>query len=442
MRRGQIYDAEKRYLHADGHVIWVQLSVSVVCDEHGSPEHFVAQTQDITEPKRLRARLQQAQRLEGIGALAGGVAHDFNTLLAVILNYVGFIRDELPSESHGRSDLDAIASAAERGARLTEALLAFAQRKTVETEALDVGEVIAGMRTLLDRPLGGEIELRSEPSDELWPVEASRVDLEQIVLNLVVNARDAVSTQGCITVSAQNIELTDGPAVDLDIPTGRYVRISVVDDGCGIDPETLAHVWEPFFTTKAPGEGSGLGLATVYGIARQAGGAAAISSTPGSGTTVDVYLPVSPTRAEPPPAWAPSPSNAEVLLVEADAALRDSVRQILTRAGYSVRVATGAEQALELLAARGSSCHVLLTGVIMRGMWGEELATRARQVMPNLPVLFMSGHAERSLRRGHGLVSGPVLHKPFSEDALLAEVAKLIAPVGRGRSTRSGALEA
>ena len=229
---GQIYQAEKRYVHADGHVIWTQLSCSVVCDEQGSPQHFVTQTQDITEPKRLRERLQQAQRLETVGALAGGVAHDFNNLLAVILSCVGFARDELPPDSESRSDIDAIGSAAGRGVRLTEQLLAFAQRKTSDTEVLDIGEVLVGMRALLVKPLGDQIELRYQPGPDLWPVEAARADLEQIILNLVVNARDAVSTQGRITITIANIDLTDDAGAELDVasralraPHGRRRRL-------------------------------------------------------------------------------------------------------------------------------------------------------------------------------------------------------------------------
>ncbi len=430
LQSGQIYQAEKRYLHSDGHVIWAQLAVSVVRDEHGSPQHFVAQTQDITEPKRLRERLQQAQRLETVGALAGGVAHDFNNMLAVILNFVALARDELSPGSQGRSDIDAIGIAAERGALLTEQLLAFAQRKTDGTEMLDVSEVIAGMQELLAKATGDEITLRYRRKPDLWSVDAARANLEQIVLNLIVNARDAVSTR--ITISTKNVELTDDAAVELDVASGRYMRVSVADDGCGIDPGTLAHVWEPFFTTKPPGDGSGLGLATVYGIARQAGGSVTISSAPGSGTQVDVYLPASedrpPTPGQLQPVPGPSTRSAGILLVESESALRDSVSGILTRAGYKVLAATDGNQALGMLPARECNCQLLLTGVIMPGMWGEELAVRARQLVPQLPVLFMSGHAERSLRRGRAPAPSPTLTKPFSDEDLLSEVAKLIGP--------------
>jgi two-component system cell cycle sensor histidine kinase/response regulator CckA len=202
-------------------------------------------------------------RDRGVGALAGGVAHDFNNLLAMIMNYVSFVRDELPEGSQTRADVDEIGRAAERGAHLTEQLLAFGQRKVGETKVLDVAHVISGMRTLLDRPLGKHIELAYEPSDGLWHVEADPTDIEQIMLNLVVNARDALDGTGRIVASADNVEVPATRATERDMAPGRYVCISVEDDGSGIDAETLNHVWEPFFTTKPPGEGSGLGPATV-----------------------------------------------------------------------------------------------------------------------------------------------------------------------------------
>ena len=396
--------------------------------ERMASEHDRAESE--REKRHLQERLQHSQRLESVGALAGGVAHDFNNLLAVILDYVGFARDELPPGSQGRSDIDAIGFAAERGARLTEQLLAFGQRKTGDTEMLDVGEVISGMRPLLDRPLGAQIELRYLPGQDLWPVEAARANLEQIVLNLVVNARDAVSGAGRITASTGNVELTDHQADELDVVSGRYVRVSVADDGCGIDPDTLAHVWETFFTTKAPGDGSGLGLATVYGIAREAGGAVAISSKLGRGTQVDVYMPASerrsPARGKLQAIPESSVSGAGILLVENEPAMRDAVRRILQRAGYTVLLADNSDQALEVLRAPGCSCELLLTGVIMPGMWGDELATRARRLVPELPILFMSGHSERSMRRGRAPAPGPVLTKPFGEQQLLRQVANLI----------------
>ncbi len=383
------------------------------------------------EKRQLQERLQRAQRLESVGALAGGVAHDFNNLLAIILNYVGFVRDELPPGSQGRSDVDEIGRAAERGARLTAQLLAFGQRKVGEMQIVDVREVIAAMHAMLDRPLGKHIELRVEPVADLWRVRADPTEIEQIILNLVVNARDALMARGGLIIGAvQNVELPAGTAAELDVPPGRYVRLAVTDDGCGIDPETLEHVLEPYFTTKSPGQGSGLGLATVYGIARQAGGAVAIISTPGSGTTVEVYLPAA--VAQPPTAVQarpPASSRADagrILLVEAEAVTRDAVRGILQHAGYDVCDAERGEQALEFLARDTRGYDLLLTAVIMPGIWGDQLAIRAQELQPDLLTLYMSGHGERFLQGGRTPTPSPTLTKPFGEDELLLQIARLL----------------
>jgi two-component system, cell cycle sensor histidine kinase and response regulator CckA len=243
------------------------------------------------ERHELEARLLHAQRLESIGALAGGVAHDFNNLLAVIANYVGFIREDLPDDSEVREDVEQVGRAVERGMRLTKQLLAFRKRRTGETQMLDVDEVIGGMQALLARPLGSHIQLGYEPADGLWPVHADPSEVEQIVLNLVVNARDALADGGEITIAAENVECSGDAHGDAGLAPGRYVKISVADTGCGIPADTLEHVWESLFTTKPPDKGTGLGLPTVRGIARKAHGEATISSTVGQGTCVDVFLP-------------------------------------------------------------------------------------------------------------------------------------------------------
>ena len=385
------------------------------------------------EKHELQERLQRAQRLEAVGTLAGGIAHDFNNLLTVILNYVSFVRDEISEQSQARADLDQIGDAAERGSRLIEQLLAFGQRKFGDVKVLDIDELISGMRAMLDRPLGRHIELVHTRADSLWPVEADQSDIEQIVLNLVVNARDAIDAGGQIALGTANVELTAADATAYDMLPGRYVHISVRDDGCGIDATTLAHVWEPFFTTKPPGEGTGLGLATVYGIAQQAGGGVAIASDPGNGTQVDVYLPASddvPETEAPPAAGAAVPDGrlrrASILLVDDEPPVREAARRILQKAGYDVSVACGGNEALELLE-RKTPCDLLITDAIMPGMWGDELADRVQRLRPGIPALFISGYSERFLRRGRDAAPGPVLTKPFRDDALLDRVAELLA---------------
>jgi PAS domain S-box-containing protein len=392
------------------------------------------------EKRQLQERLQHAQRLESIGSLAGGVAHDFNNLLAIILNYVAFVRDELPENGQGRLDLDEIGRAAERGARLTEQLLAFGQRKIGDTEVLDVDKVIAGMHSMLKRSLGSCTELRYTPRPDLWRIEADPSDVEQIVLNLVVNARDATPDEGSIVLNAENATITQPQANELDVEPGRYLLVTVRDNGCGIDADTLAHVCEPFFTTKPPGEGSGLGLATVYGIARQTGGTVSISSQVGAGTQVDVYLPATDATIRTrqngdthPPTLA---NTGRILLVEDEPAVRDVVSRILDRAGFDVHVSENGEKALQRLR-HDPHYDLLLTDVIMPGMWGDVLATHAKELHPDLPILFMSGYSERFLRRGRATAPGPVLTKPFREDALLTQVATLVSERRHGSANRA-----
>jgi signal transduction histidine kinase len=382
------------------------------------------------EKHELQQQLQRAQRLEAVGQVAGGVAHDFNNLLMIINNYVTLVRDELPEGSQGREDIDEIGRAAERGGRLTRQLLAFARRKPGEPEVLDVDEVITGMSQLLDRPLGRHVALGYEPQPDLWPIELDRADLEQIVLNLVINSRDALEGEdGHITVSVGNLEVDEERATDLVVVPGRYVRVAVTDDGCGIDAETIHRVWEPFFTTKGAIEGSGLGLATVHGIAHQAGGGTAIASTPGEGTTVEVYLPASGHRVNtvadgtrPPSASVDQP---RIMLVEVDAALRHAMRRVLESAGHEVRDAGGSEEALSVLSA-DPDCDLLLTNLIMPRMWGDELAARVREIVPDAAVLYIAGHGDRFLEGSRAAAAKPVLTKPFSDDALLNQVADLL----------------
>jgi signal transduction histidine kinase/CheY-like chemotaxis protein len=381
------------------------------------------------QKRQLQERLQRAQRLETVGALAAGVAHDFNNLLAVIINLVGCVSDELPTDSEALSDVKQIGRAAGRAAQLTARLLAFGQPTTGEKEMLNVSEVISDTRTVLERQLGSGVELRSERPAEPWPVHADRNDLEQIVLNLVINAGDAVAACGRITISIENIELDELNAAELDMSLGRYVRLAVSDDGCGMDEDTLARVWDPFFTTKAPGAGTGLGLSSVYGIAQHAGGGVSITSAVGRGTRVEVYLPVSVGHEAEAAGACPSETNdagrGSILLVDGQIAVREAVRAILEGEGYQVLVADGTRQAIALLAA-ADRCDLLLTDMVVAGMGAGELVTRARELLPGLPVLFMAGYRDRFLGGDLGSCPGAVLTRPFEPEELLRSVAGLV----------------
>jgi len=378
------------------------------------------------ERRDLQTRLQQAQRLESVGALAGGIAHDFNNLLAAILNSVPALGAALPEHDEAREDLELIARAAHTGAELTEKLLAFARRKPPRPHLLDASQLIAATDVLLARTLGAHIELRRELADDLWPLTADPSDIEQMILNLAINARDALPPDGGqITTSTRNTEIDEADALKLGIPPGRYVQLTVTDNGCGIDPDTLSHVWEPYFTTKPPGQGNGLGLATVHGIAQQSGGAVAITSQPGHGTAAHIYLPATDATG-PAAARSETDDRPAIMLVETETETRDIVRRTLERAGYYVWPADSADAALGLLTS-GHHPDLLITDVIMPGAYGDELATRARRLLPGLAVLYMVGYAERFLPRPSSTTaSGATLTKPFSQEALLRQVAALI----------------
>ncbi len=389
-----------------------------------------ARAESEQQKRELQERLVRTQRLETAGALAAGVAHDFNNLLAVIVNLVGCVSDELPPDSDAAHDVQQIGRAADRAAALTARLLAFGQRRVGPTEMLDIAEVVAGTRAVLERQLDSDVELRCECPASPWPVEADPNDIEQILLNLVLNAGDAFTSGGRITVSIENIELLEPRASELDMRAGRYVRIAVTDDGCGIDENTLSRVWDPFFTTKPPGAGTGLGLPSVYGIARDAGGGVAITSTVGHGTRVEVYLRATAGGGERPAVDPEAPRTGAtvkgaILLVDGDTVEREVVRAILEGDGYHVLVAEGAEQALVRLAAV-ERCDLLLTDALPPDGGRETLAGRAHELRPGLPVLLMSGYRDRFLAGDPTPLPGPVLTRPFQGDELLRQVGRLV----------------
>ncbi|HEX8051991.1 MAG TPA: ATP-binding protein, partial [Thermoleophilaceae bacterium] len=379
-------------------------AVSMVAD---MTEHHVART----ERERLENRLQQSQRLETVGQLAGGVAHDFNNLLAVILNYAYFVRERLPEDSEVRADLEEIRHAAERASELTHQLLVFSRRETIRPVVLDLNDVVRDMQRLLGRTLGERVELVTELADEPCLVEADSSQLEQVVLNLVVNARDAMPRGGTIRVETR---------------LGEEVLLAVSDEGEGMEPEVAARAFEPFFTTKPKGAGTGLGLATVYGTVTQAGGHAEIDSEPGRGTTLRVYLPqAAPRESDAPEVVAvdSSPTDgATVLVVEDEDPVRRLTCRILAGSGYECLEARGGEEALRLYEQHRSRVALLLSDVVMPGMSGQELAQRIGGEGSGPPVLFMSGYTDEAVLPRERADEGALLHKPFTADALLRSV--------------------
>jgi signal transduction histidine kinase/CheY-like chemotaxis protein len=392
----------------------------------------------------LAVRAQQSQRLESLGQLAGGVAHDFNNLLGVILNYAAFVNEELQIEIDSdtdaaarwepvRADVDQIVNAADRAAVLTRQLLAFARREVVRPQVLDLNAIIGEVEQLLVRSLGEHVEMSTSLDADIWPVLVDPGKLEQVLVNLAVNARDAMTSGGTLTFETKNV-VADDAYVGLNpgIGVGRYVRLRVSDTGCGMDESVQARAFEPFYTTKAPGEGTGLGLATVYGIITQAGGDVQLSSEIGLGTTITVLLPATDEEAEPRrvvEAPMRSRSGEVVLVVEDEDPLRAVTCRVLTRNGYQVLSAANGPEALEVAAA-ADQIDLLLTDIVMPQMLGNELAALLTEIRPGLRVVYMSGYAQPVLTSSGGIDPDLVLvEKPFSAQMLLERVGSALAEV-------------
>ncbi|MEU8234117.1 PAS domain S-box protein [Actinoplanes sp. NPDC048967] len=380
-------------------------------------------------------RLQHTRRLESLGQLAGGVAHDFNNILAVIASYTELLTetlaDPVPEQADliaARADLGQIGRATERATRLTKQLLAFGRREITQTQVLSLNHVVGDVEQLLRRTLGEHIHLITHLDRDLWPVCVDPSQFEQILLNLAVNARDAMPGGGTLSIDTGNTELDEDDVAECtDLAPGRYVRFRVSDTGNGMPAEVAERAFEPFFTTKPQGAGTGLGLATVYGIATAAGGHVRLYSEPGIGTTVTIVLPASadamtvPEAAEPDSAPAVrSAPEATILLVEDEEALRVATGRILTRAGYEVLVADGGPAALRIAQQHPAPIHLLLTDVIMPKMMGNEVAARVQALRPGLPVLYMSGYAQPVLTENGTLPPGVlIIEKPFTRRDLL-----------------------
>jgi PAS domain S-box-containing protein len=423
-------------VRADGTLIDVARTASPILDTAGDVVGVSTIAHDVTERTRaalerktLEERLNQSQRLESLGQLAGGIAHDFNNLLAVILNYASFVAEELPENASARADLEQIRIAAERAAGLTRQLLIFGRRETVQPEVLELNAVVAEVQTLLSRTIGEHVDLVVHAAPDLPSVLADRGQLEQVLVNLAVNGRDAMPDGGKLTIESSAVEVDEETGLlESGLGPGRYVTVSVSDTGSGMSDEVIAHAFEPFFTTKARGEGSGLGLATVYGIVTEAGGTVLLYSEGGLGTTVRVYLPATNHPEQEPQQVAPKArkgAGETILVVEDEQAMRDVALRILTRNGYEVIGAATGEEALSIL--RDHDCDMVLTDVIMPKMLGRELVEHIHERRPNLPVLYMSGYSQGVLGPQRVLDDDVALiQKPFSEQALVEKVGAIL----------------
>lgn len=396
-----------------------------------------------TEREHLARRLQMAERLESLGRLAGGVAHDFNNLLAVILNYADFVAEgveakipALPQEAKGAcreilQDVSEITRAAERAAALTHQLLIFGRREVVNPEVIDLNAVVGDLQRLLRVTVGESIELTTRLGHDLWMVEADRTGIEQVLMNLVVNARDALAGNGTLVVETANVDVSEDFAeASTELAAGSYVRLSVSDAGGGMSAEVAARAFEPFFTTKPKGEGAGLGLATVYGIVTQAGGYVHLYSEPGVGTTARVYWPAAEGEGRPRPR-GPLVGDTRgageiVLVVEDENQVREIVRRVLNKNGYSVLVAKDGDEALAVAHAHGGEIHLLLTDVVLPRMSGKELVDKLRSWAPSTRILLMSGYPQDIL--DHGTIEGglALIEKPFTPEDLLRRVREIL----------------
>ena len=426
------YDEEYRIIRPDHTVRWIRDRAFPVRDAAGRVIRIVGLAEDITERRQLELQLRQAQKMEAIGHLAGGVAHDFNNLIAIISGYSELLAMELPPEDSRRDFVHEIARAGERGAALTRQLLAFSRQQVLEPRVLDLNAVVTEAEKMLPRLIGEDVRLITTLAPDLSRVRADLGQLNQVILNLAVNARDAMPQGGQLLIETREIELHSGYAqARSELRPGRYVVLAVSDTGCGMTPEVPARAFEPFFPTKGEGKGTGLGLSVVHGIVKQSGGHVSVDSFPGVGTTFKIYLPALEGSAAGASAGVPAPppqGHGEVILVvEDEEAVRTLTVLMLETLGYRVLEAANGQEALRLVTGSREAVELLLTDVVMPGLSGRELAEALRRRHPDLKVLFQSGYTGEVVAR-HGLLQADValLQKPLTLDALAKKVREVL----------------
>ncbi|MGC8784731.1 MAG: PAS domain S-box protein [Armatimonadota bacterium] len=430
---GTMVEAECRVRHRAGDWKWLALR-TVVFDRFpdGSARQLLGVAIDVTESRRLREQLVQSSKLESLGRLAGGVAHDFNNLLTVIQSYAEMAQSVLPEEHLAHTYVGQILKASEQASNLTNQMLVFARRRIISPQVFNLNELVREAEVLLRRLIPENIQMVTALSPDLWQVHADPTQIEQVILNLAINARDAMPEGGVLTIETANVTLDETyVAHHAEVQQGEYVLLAVSDTGIGMDERTLARVFEPFFTTKEVGKGTGLGLSTCYGIVKQAGGSIWVYSEPGKGTTFKVYLPratgiptVLPERVE---RRRVAGGNETVLVVEDNDAVREVAVAALQARGYRVLQAANGEEALELAQGLAEPVHLLLTDVIMPGLSGAVLAAKLREIQPQVKVLYTSGYTENVIVHHGVLVEGTAfLPKPYRPAELARRVREVL----------------
>jgi PAS domain S-box-containing protein len=437
---------EFRFRHADGSYRWTQCDIRLLRDEAGRAIEAVGSWSDISgrkrgeeEERRLREQLQQAQKLESVGRLAGGVAHDFNNLLTVINGYSDLLLKQITADDPLYEGLTEIHLAGERAATLSQQLLVLSRKGVVQPKNLNLNDIIVEVERMLHRVIGEDIRLESILDDSLGRVLADPGQMHQILMNLAVNARDAMPGGGTIVIETENVELDESyTLLHAEVKPGRYIRLKVSDTGAGMTKEVQSHLFEPFFTTKKAGQGTGLGLATVYGIVKQCAGSIWVYSEPGDGTTFSIYLPRVDEPCAEEVADVPTPllrGTETILVVEDQEQLRKMAAKVLRGYGYTVLDAATPLEALALSARHSDTLHMLLTDVVMPGMSGPELAARLHHLRPSMKIVLMSGYCERNVadRSNTDLCDG-YLAKPFSPQSLAAKVYDTLHPPPANRT--------
>ncbi len=424
------YEVEHRIVRVDGQIRWMHEKADIVRDEHGMALRMVGTVQDITDRRQLEEQLRQSQKLEAIGQLAGGIAHDLNNALTAIAGYTELALGALSPDHPARPDVHEIRRAAERAESVTRQLLAFSRRQLLEPRLFSLGNAVADLNPLLERLLGSNIQLRTVCAENLPSIYGDTGQIEQAIINLAVNARDAMPDGGRLTLALSVVDVDEAfVRAHQTLSPGRYLDLSITDTGVGMDASAQAHVFEPFFTTKDVGKGTGLGLAMVYGTVRQSGGHIFVESEVGRGTTFRLLFPDASARDASVPIRALTPPTGEqstVLVVEDDAAVRNLVVTALGHDGYRVLHASSGEEALAIADASHGKIDLLLTDAKMPGMNGIELANLLVRKRQGLPVIVMSGYTEETLKIDGSPEPIPLLPKPFTPRELRRKVADVL----------------